>query len=130
MRSWTSSTLVLNTSTPQGCVLSPVLFTAVTRVCSATHFTNTVVNFRDNDETHYREETQHLTRCLDNILVLSTSKNKGPLWIAGVERVHIASDLSWWLNTSHLVKKAQQRLYFLGKLKRTRPSSRLLVNFY
>ena len=43
--------------------------------------------------------------------------------------VHIFSDLSWSLNTSHLVKKAQQRLFFLRKLKWAGLSSQLLVNF-
>lgn len=38
--SWTSSTLILNTGTPQGCVLSPTLFTLFTHDCSATHFIN------------------------------------------------------------------------------------------
>ncbi|KAI3353906.1 hypothetical protein L3Q82_004867 [Scortum barcoo] len=36
----TSSTLVLSTGTPQGCVLSPALFTLFTSDCSAIHSTN------------------------------------------------------------------------------------------
>ncbi|KAI3356988.1 hypothetical protein L3Q82_003623 [Scortum barcoo] len=39
----TSSTLVLSTGTPQGCVLSPALFTLFTSDCSAIHSTNTIV---------------------------------------------------------------------------------------
>ncbi|KAI3358343.1 hypothetical protein L3Q82_014782 [Scortum barcoo] len=112
--------------------------------CSAIHSTNTIVKFADdttivglisdNDETHYREEIQHLTQwCSNNNLVLNTSKTKevivdyrrsrrtehAPLLIHGeaVERVnnikflgiHITSDLTWFMNTAHLVKKAQQR---------------------
>ncbi|KAI3353126.1 hypothetical protein L3Q82_019253, partial [Scortum barcoo] len=140
----TSSTLVLSTGTPQGCVLSPALFTLFTSDCSAIHSTNTIVKFADdttivglisdNDETHYREEIQHLTQwCSNNNLVLNTSKTKevivdyrrsrrtehAPLLIHGeaVERVnnikflgiHITSDLTWSMNTAHLVKKAQQK---------------------
>ncbi|KAI3372281.1 hypothetical protein L3Q82_022794, partial [Scortum barcoo] len=63
-----------------------------------------------------------------------------PLLIHGeaVERVnnikflgiHITSDLTWSMNTAHLVKKAQQRLFFLRKLKRAGLSPQLLTNFY
>ncbi|KAI3373024.1 hypothetical protein L3Q82_023467, partial [Scortum barcoo] len=161
----TSSTLVLSTGTPQGCVLSPALFTLFTSDCSAIHSTNTIVKFADdttivglildNDETHYREEIQHLTQwCSNNNLVLNTSKTKevivdyrrsrrtehAPLLIHGeaVERVnnikflgiHITSDLTWSKNTAHLIKKAQQRLFFLRKLKRAGLSPQLLTNFY
>ncbi|KAI3369319.1 hypothetical protein L3Q82_007573 [Scortum barcoo] len=133
--------------------------------CSAIHSTNTIVKFADdtttivglisdNDETHYREEIQHLTQwCSNNNLVLNTSKTKevivdyrrsrrtehAPLLIHGeaVERVnnikflgiHITSDLTWSMNTAHLVKKAQQRLFFLRKLKRAGLSPQLLTNF-
>ncbi|KAI3372400.1 hypothetical protein L3Q82_022681 [Scortum barcoo] len=44
----TSSTLVLSTGTPQGCVLSPALFTLFTSDCSAIHSTNTIVKFADD----------------------------------------------------------------------------------
>lgn len=43
--------------------------------------------------------------------------------------IHIKEDLTWALNTSHLVKKAQQRLFFLRKLK-VGLSPWLLINFY
>lgn len=161
----TSAPLILSTGTPQGCVLSPTLFTLFTHDCSATHPTNLVLKFADdttvvglisnNDETHYREEVQRLSQwCSRNHLVLNINKTKevivdyrrsrrtqhAPLCLQGeaVERVnnikflgiHISSDLSWAVNTSHLVKKAHQRLFFLRKLKRSGLSSQLLVNFY
>ncbi|KAI3356468.1 hypothetical protein L3Q82_017683 [Scortum barcoo] len=44
----TSSTLVLSTGTPQGCMLSPALFTLFTSDCSAIHSTNTIVKFADD----------------------------------------------------------------------------------
>ncbi|KAI3375425.1 hypothetical protein L3Q82_021911 [Scortum barcoo] len=40
--------------------------------------------------------------------------------------IHITSDLTWSMNTAHLVKKAQQRLFFLRKLKRAGLSPQLL----
>ncbi|KAI3352060.1 hypothetical protein L3Q82_020875, partial [Scortum barcoo] len=42
--------------------------------------------------------------------------------------IHITSDLTWSMNTAHLVKKAQQRLFFLRKLKRAGLSPQLLTN--
>ncbi|KAI5085956.1 gastrula zinc finger protein XlCGF28.1-like, partial [Silurus meridionalis] len=38
--------------------------------------------------------------------------------------------LSWNINTSSLVKKAHQRLFFLRTLKKNQLSSDILVNFY
>ncbi|KAI4878131.1 hypothetical protein NFI96_011076 [Prochilodus magdalenae] len=109
---------------------------------------------RDNDETAYRDEVQHLsTWCHDNNLTLNTQKTKEiimdlrrsrsqahpPVYISGaaVEQVtsfkslatHISSDLTWSLNFSVLVQKAQ-RLYFLQSLKKVHLSPRILVNFY
>ncbi|KAI3352644.1 hypothetical protein L3Q82_019227 [Scortum barcoo] len=100
-------------------MLSPALFTLFTSDCSAIHSTNTIVKFADdttivglildNDETHCREEIQHLTQCT----LLSSCVNN--IKFLGI---HITSDLTWSMNTAHLVKKAQQRLFFLRKLKR------------
>ena len=44
--------------------------------------------------------------------------------------VHISEDLTWGTNTAELVKKAQQRLYFLRVLKRHNIPQKLLVSFY
>ncbi|KAM8883007.1 uncharacterized protein ACB058_018293 [Synchiropus picturatus] len=63
-----------------------------------------------------------------------------PLLIAGaaVEQVtstkflgvHISQDLTWNTNTTALAKKAQQRLYFLRKLKRAGVPSPIMCTFY
>ncbi|KAI4885335.1 hypothetical protein NFI96_001849 [Prochilodus magdalenae] len=44
--------------------------------------------------------------------------------------VHISEDLTWSLNSSTMVKKAQQRLYFLRSLKKAHLCPRILVDFY
>lgn len=44
--------------------------------------------------------------------------------------IDITSDVTWSLNTSHPVKKAQQGLFLHRKLKKSLLSCQLLTNFY
>lgn len=87
MNNITSSTLILNTGAPQGCVLSPLLYSLYTHDCTAKHSSNTIVKFADdttvvslitnNDETAYREEVHTLMQwCVENHLSLNISKTK------------------------------------------------------
>lgn len=151
-----SSTLTLNTSVPQGCVMSPFLYSLFTHDCRPVHGSNTTVIglIKDNDESAYREEVDRLVVwCDENNLLLNTNKTKelimdfrrkadthSPFHINGaaVERatsfkflgIRISQDLNWSTNCSYLVKKAHQRLFFLRTLKKTHLSSDILVNFY
>ncbi|KAI5086598.1 gastrula zinc finger protein XlCGF28.1-like [Silurus meridionalis] len=107
-----------------------------------------------NNESAYREEVQRLTAwCGANNLSLNVDKTKemvvdfrraqsdqSPLIIDGssVEivkstkflGVHLADNLTWSLNTSSISKKAQQRLYFLRRLRKTHLPPPILTMFY
>ncbi|KAK3559104.1 hypothetical protein QTP86_004116 [Hemibagrus guttatus] len=87
VRNSTSSGTTLNTGAPQGCMLSPLLFTLLTHVCAAMHSSNHIIKFADdmnvvgliskNEESAYREEVQWLTAwCKDNKLSLNMEKTK------------------------------------------------------
>ncbi len=83
----TSSTITLNTGAPQGCVLSPLLFTLLTHDCTPSHNSNLFIKFADDttvvglisnrDETNYRSEVSRLAGwCRDNNLFLNVEKMK------------------------------------------------------
>ncbi|KAK3508787.1 hypothetical protein QTP70_007628 [Hemibagrus guttatus] len=155
----TSSATTLNTGAPQGCMLSPLLFTLLTHDCAAMHSSNQIIKFADdttvvgliskNDESAYREEVQRLTAwCKDNNLSLNVEKTKemvvdfrraqsdhSPLNTNGsnVEIVKSTKFLGVHLakvNTSSITKKAQQRLYFLRRLRKAHLPPLILTTFY
>ncbi len=87
----TSSPLILNTDAPQGCVLSPLLYSLYTHDCIATHSSNVIVKFADdttviglitdNNETADREEVSTLTKwCQENHFSLNIDKTKSCRW--------------------------------------------------
>ncbi|KAI4874104.1 hypothetical protein NFI96_018126, partial [Prochilodus magdalenae] len=160
----TSSTTILSTGSPQGCVLSPLLFTLLTYDCSPIHPGCHIVKFADDtavigcitnsDESGYRQEVEHLEGwCRKNNLCINVKKTKEmivdfrrgrhahlPLHVGGsaVEvvssyrylGVHLSNNLTWSNNTSSLVRKAHQRLYFLRRLRRAGLGSPVLTSFY
>ncbi len=83
----TSSPQILNTGVPQGCILSPLMYSLYTQDCTATHRSNVIVKFADDttvislitddDEMAYREEVSTLTKwCQENHVSLNINKNK------------------------------------------------------
>ena len=160
----TSKTITLSTGSPQGCVLSPLLYTLLTHDCVPRHKNNLIIKFADdttvvgliqrNEESWYREEVNLFESwCRVNNLVLNVDKTKEmivdfrrpqskhtPLCIGNreVERVNnikflgvqISDNLSWSKNTAGLVKRAQQRLYFLRKLRQASLPTITLTTFY
>ncbi|KAL0154386.1 hypothetical protein M9458_050352 [Cirrhinus mrigala] len=146
----TSSTTTLSTGAPQGCVLSPLLFTLLTHDCTAKFSSNHIIKFAGDMTV---EVAQLVEWCGANNLHLNVSKTKAvvmdfrrhsvdhpPLTIdsSAVERVsstkflgvHITEDLTWTTNVTSLNKKTQQRLHFFRRLKRASLPPSILTTFY
>ena len=108
----------------------------------------------NSDESEYRDQVNKLINwCGENNLELNVNKTKemivdfrrkkspvSPLLIDGktieiVQHVKflgstISSDLKWELNVDAIVKKAQQRLYFLRRLRSFGLTTQITLNFY
>ena len=82
-----STSLILNTGVPQGCVLSPLLYSLFNQDCIAMNASNSIIKFADNttvvglitnnDESSYREEARALGVWYpENNLSLNVNKTK------------------------------------------------------
>ncbi|KAK3537683.1 hypothetical protein QTP70_017914 [Hemibagrus guttatus] len=115
----TSSATTLNTGAPQGCVLSPLLFTLLTHDCAAMHSSNYIIKLTRS----WRAQSDHSPLNINgsNVEIVKSTKFLG---------VNLAEDLACLLNTSSITKKAQQRLYFLRKLRKAHLPPLILTTFY
>ncbi len=87
IQDFTSNPITLNIGAPQGCVLSPLLYSLYTHDCVSSHSSTSIIKFADdtvvlglinnNDEAAYLDEVERLTSwCQDNCLSLNMSKTK------------------------------------------------------
>ncbi len=150
MGQFTSNSITLNIGAPQGCVLSPLLYSLYTHDCVYSHSSTSIIKFADDtvvlglisndDEAAYLDEVERLTSwCQDNCLSLSKTKELivdfrkrqqrpyTPLMISGTP---VSEDLTWTTHIQTQVKKARQRLYHLRQLRKVRVSPAILKMFY
>ncbi|KAK3519942.1 hypothetical protein QTP70_008205 [Hemibagrus guttatus] len=120
----------LDNKDSQGCVLSPLLFTLLAHDCAAMHSTNHIIKFAvdttvvglisKNDE---RAQSDHSPLFINGSPVEIV---KGTKFLG----VHLVENFTWSLNTSSISKKAQQRLYFLRRLRKAHLPPLILTMFY
>ncbi|TWW62331.1 hypothetical protein D4764_04G0009780 [Takifugu flavidus] len=113
-------------------VLSPLLFSLYTNCCTSSHQSVKLIKFADDttliglisngDETAYRRESQPLCPPLPSPITIADSFR-----FLGTT---ITRDLKWEPTISSLIKKAQQRMFFLRKLRKLKLPPRMLAQFY
>ncbi|KAK3562224.1 hypothetical protein QTP86_031027, partial [Hemibagrus guttatus] len=103
----------ISTGSPQGCVLSPLLFSLYTNGCTSSHQSVKLLRFAD-----------------DTTVIGLISDGDKSAYRDEMDRTTITKELKREQNIRSLTKKAQQRMYFLRQLKKFLLPVKMLVNFY
>ncbi|KAK3507220.1 hypothetical protein QTP70_011004 [Hemibagrus guttatus] len=116
-----SSTTTLSTGAPQGCVLSPLLFTLLTHDCAAMHSLNHIVKFADDttvvgliskNESAYKEKKAQ--QCLYFLQRLRKAHLPPPIltmfYRGNIESVLSSCITAWFGNCTASDRKTLQRI--------------------
>ena len=159
----TSEWMEINTGAPQGCVLSPFLYTVYTNNYRSHHESTSVIKFADDSSIiglistsvneYFSEVDRFIKWCDANFLSVNVNKTKEvifdfrskktsppSLFIKGEEveitdsykylGMTIDDKFTWNKHLDTIVKKANQRLYFLRKLRSFNIDKAVMSIFY